>query len=303
MQKPEKLLVNIDLSELDDNLMQYAAYLCEKLKIRKLVFLHNMLITEPPEELKSHYPELKEPLDTLVEREIHENIQRYLDPSAAEIEVSIFQNKGINEIVKWVSEQKVDLSLVGKKSPAEGQGWYARQYVRLTSHTVIMVPPMSSIPIKNILAPVDLSKNAINVIGKAHNMAMQLDADLSYLHLYSLPPQHFPYVTGNIKKYQEEYLRYAGREFEKWRKKSLGEEKSGPCHFHMAERTRVASEVYHWAENHQADLIICGDKDKLDVEIVLLGSVSEKLVIIDKQIPLMVLKRKENYGWLDSLLG
>ena len=303
MQQPEKLLVNIDLSELDTSLMQYAAYLCEQLEISKLVVLHNMLITEPPEELRKHYPDMQEPLEKIVEREIRENTDRFFGQSGVEVEISIFQNKGMHEIVRWVSEQRVDISVIGKKSPSEGQGLYALQYARLTSHAVIMVPAVSSVKINKILASVDFSKNAVNVIRHAHNLAVRLDADVSYLHLYALPPQHFPNVNINTEKYQKEYLRYAQKEFDKWKQKSLGDAETGPCYFRLAERQRVAHEVYLWAIKNQADLIVCGAKGKSDAEVMLLGSVSEKLISTDYYIPMMIVKRKENYGWLESLLN
>lgn len=302
MRQPERLLINLDLTELDTNLMEYAAFFCDKMDIKHLLLIHNMLIEEPPEELKKLYPELEEPLEMIVQREIEENINRFFHQADLQIEVQIFQNENISDIVKWVRKQNVDISLVGKKVVSEGQGFYSVQFLRLTSHPVILVPATASPRISKILAPIDFSNNAINVIRTAHQFALDTDADVSYLHLFVLPPRYFPYLPKNTENYQEEYLRYAEKEFEKWKKKSIKEEKTGSAYFQLAERKDIAREVYLWAIRHQVDLIICGAKGKSDAEVLLLGSVSEKLITTDYHIPLMVVKQKEHYNWLESLL-
>jgi len=303
MQRSTKLLVNLDLSELDTSLMQYAAYLHEHLELKKMVLVHNMLINEPPEVLKNLYPELDEPLDKIVTRDIQENINRFFQKSDLDIEIKLFHNEKIDDVIRWVGSQDVDISLVGKKKEVEGQGWYARQFTRFTSHPVILVPPLPGFSIRNVLAAVDFSKNALNVIRSAHELASELGADVSYLHLFAYPPNYFPYIPQNTEKYHKEYLAYARKEFDKWKKKSVGDRETGPCHFQLSERKDMARELYLWAVKHQADLIICGAKGKTDTEMLLLGSVSEKLIHTDYNIPLMVVKRKESYGWLESLLS
>jgi len=303
MQRARKLLVNLDLSELDASLMQYASYLCEHLDVSELILVHNMLISEPPEELKSLYPELDDSIETIVKREIEENLDRFFPESDFKVEIKLFQNEKMDDIIRWVSSREVDISLVGRKKDAEGQGWYSRQFTRFTSHSVIIVPPQPSCSISNVLAAVDFSKNAVNVIRSAHELAIDMDADVSYLHLFAYPPKYFPYIPQNMEKYQEEYLRYAKKEFEKWKKKSIGEKETGTCYFQLSDRQDIARELYLWAIKHQADLIVCGAKGKSDTEMLLLGSVSEKLIHTDYHIPLMVVKRKENYGWLESLLS
>jgi nucleotide-binding universal stress UspA family protein len=302
MRPPNKLLVSLDLTELDTNLLRYASYLCEKMPVQELVLIHNLLISEPPEELKSLYPELEEPLEMIVEREIEEKLNQYLHKKDLEITVNIFQNENIDEIVKWVRSHEIDLSLVGKKTASEGQGFFSRQYLRLTSHPVILIPPSATPEISNILAPVDFSSNAVNVIRTAHQMEVSLGVKVSYLHLYVLPPKYFPYVAKSMDKYQQEYLTYARKEFKKWKEKSIKDEQTGEAHYQMAERNDIAREVYLWAVEHHVDLIICGAKGKSDAEVLLLGSVSEKLITTDYHIPLMVVKRKEHYGWLEKLL-
>ncbi|MFP4089179.1 MAG: universal stress protein [Cyclobacteriaceae bacterium] len=302
MRQPEKLLVNLDLSELDSSLMQYAAFLCDHMPVKELVLVHNMLISEPPEELKALYPEMEEPLEQLVEREIEESINRFFHKKNLEVTVNIFQNENIGDIIKWVKKNDIDLSLVGKKAASDGQGFYSRQYLRLTSHPVLLIPPQVAPRISRILAPVDFSRNAIHVIRTAHQLAISMQGEVSYLHFYELPPRYFPYVAQNVAKYQQEYVAYARKEFEEWKEKSIKNEKTGEVHFHLAERNQVAREVYFWAIRHQADLIVCGAKGKSDAEVLLLGSVSDKLISTDQHIPLLIVKRKESYSWLDSLL-
>jgi nucleotide-binding universal stress UspA family protein len=303
MQRSHKILLNLDLSELDASLMQYASYLSEHLDIREMVLVHNMLISEPPEELLSLYPELDEPLENIVRREIEENLDHYFSKPDFRVEIRVFKNEKMDDVIRWVGQQEVDISLVGKKKEAEGQGWYSRQFTRFTSHSVILVPPLPNYSIRNILAAVDFSKNAVNVIRSAHELAMDADANLSYLHLYAYPPKYFPYIPQNMDKYRAEYMRYAKKEFENWKKKSIGQKETGTCHFQLSDRQDIARELYLWAVKHRADLIVCGAKGKSDTEMLLLGSVSEKLIHTDYNIPLMVVKRKENYSWLESLLS
>lgn len=302
MDTPKTLLVSLDLTELDTNLLQYAAHLSEVLPVHKVLLIHNILIEEPPQELKTLYPELEEPIDQLVKREIEEKADEFLPGKNLEVDIKIFQNAAITSIVKWVNRQPIDISLVGKKSELEGEGIFAAKFLRLTTHAVMLIPENATAQVSRIVAPIDFSKNAIEIVRATYALAQPMDADIKFLHVYTLPPQYFPYLPRDMDKYREEYLRYARKEFDRLKDKSLKQQTADTCHFKMIEKDDIATEIYLWAIEQQADLIVAGAKGKTSAAVILLGSVTEKLTAINNKIPLLVVKRKEHYGWLQALL-
>lgn len=302
MDIPKKLLVCLDMTDLDKYLLQYVAYLCDAFPVKDIILIHNILLEKPPKELQDLYPETSKPVEKLVKEEINEDINKYLNGSRAEIRIKIFQNQGVNDIVKWVNDHNVDLCILGNKTEKEGQGIFSIRFLRLTGHPVMLVPSSAKYPIKEIIAPLDFSKSAVPVIKSAHQLSKLFSSELKYLHLYTLPPQYFPYLPRNMDKYRQGYLDYGEKTFKKLKEKAIGKEETGECHYKLVEKEDIAGEVHHWAQYYNAGLIVLGAKGKSDAEVLLLGSVTEKLTTISKDIPLLIVKMKAHSNWLESFL-
>ncbi|WKN32218.1 universal stress protein [Porifericola rhodea] len=292
----------MDLTETDVSLLKYTAYLCEVFPVKDVILLHNVLLDEPPKELQDLYPETSQPIDKLIRGEITDNIREYLPGIAAETDIKIFQNETTSEIIKWVNAQEVDVSILGNKPEGEGQGIFSTRFLRLTTQAVLLVPENAPFPISKVLSPVDFSKSAIPIIRSSTVVSEAIPAEINYLHLYSLPPQHFPYLPPDMNKFREGYVQYGKEEFRKLREKALEKDGQGECEMKLIERGDVAHEIYQWAQRHKSDLIIAGAKGKNNAEVLILGSETEKLTTIVKDIPLLIVKRKAHYSWLESFL-
>lgn len=302
MNTPKKLLVCLDMTDFDKSLFSYVAYLSEVFPVKDILLIHNILMEAPPKELHDLYPETSKPLEKLMKAEIEEGINAYLSDSGAEIKIKIFQNQSVGEIVKWVNEHEVDLCLLGNKTEDEGQGIFSIRFLRLTGHPVLLIPSAAKYPIQEIIAPLDFSKSGIPVIQSAHKLSKLFSAELKYLHLYTLPPQYFPYLPRNLDKYREGYLDYGEKTFARLREKAIKQEETGKCHYKLVEKEEVAGEIHRWAQYYKAGLIVLGAKGKSDAEVLLLGSVTEKMTALSKDIPLLIVKMKAHSNWLEAFL-
>jgi len=73
--------------------------------------------------------------------------------------------------------------------------------------------------------------------------------------------------------------------------------------FELDKKNDVAMKIYQFALKNQASAVSVGSKGRTQVAAVLLGSIAEKLIRLNSQIPVIVVKqRKHNMDFLEALM-
>ena len=106
------------------------------------------------------------------------------------------------------------------------------------------------------------------------------------LHVLKAGFQYFPYFI-NQEKYQKTLRAKAESTFKKIQKKTgLAEElicveDSG---------NHISRSIHEYAAEHQANLIIIGNKGNADADDLLIGSVAERLTYAERKVPILIVK-------------
>lgn len=296
------ILVCLDLTEMDDFLIRYANFVVDTFSPSSVTFLHVMHPVEIPDEIRSSFPGFNEPVDQLIREELEEKAKELF---SAKVDYSIVVKQGITTetIVKYSKNNKVDLTIMGKKIGYTGEGGITRKVTSITPSSVLLVTETAPYNMNHIWVRMDFSKISIEALKMAQSIKENTGAKITCHNVFKLPLSYFPQQTEKQeKKLIEQMTQHGKKEFQKILKKLNLNEKDFPCEFSLDKESGEAQILYHKAVQNQADLILSGSKMKSGLTHVILDNTSEKLAGGGKSLPVMIVKDKKlSAGILESI--
>jgi nucleotide-binding universal stress UspA family protein len=209
------------------------------------------------------------------------------------VEFDVRTGDPLEEVLHDTEEFKADLIVIGQKSDAGWHGILARNLVRKTTCPSLVVPQNAEVRLNSILVPVDFSPNSIRALHYALSMKKRLGSALrvTCLHVYEQPPiaayrinhtqEDFRHMLEmNIQDGFAAFLHTYAKEFANEIEHvvfSLDEGSTSSC-------------ILKYAAENFFDLITIGAKGHTRVELLLIGSVTEKLMNQNENIPVLIIK-------------
>jgi nucleotide-binding universal stress UspA family protein len=300
----QRILISLDLTDMDAVLLRYASFLARTLRPAKIIFMHAVEIDPDHHSLRDVLPDQDVPLEEILQEEIEQRIDTYFEaPEGAPLETSVHLLAGdaTLNILKWASSEMVDLIVMGKKTRFRGSSIYGGKIVRLSHTEVMFIPESARSDIRKILVPVDFSPYSAMALRYALRMADRLGASVSCQYVYQLPVAYFP-VIRDQQNVRAEAKKDAEREYRNFLKSLDLSPKEVPCHYSIEDGQGISHHIHTHAISLQPDLIVVGSKGRTDAAALLLGSVAERLIKDEQQIPIIVVKNKEKSKSLIDLL-
>ena len=300
--KFKNILVCLDLSEMDDFLIRYTNFIVETFSPESVTFIHVMQPMEIPADIKSSFPDFNEPVDQLIREELEEKIEKAFE---AKVNFSIIVKEGITTetLVHYSKNNKIDLTLMGKKIGYAGEGGISRTVTSLTPSSVLLVSENTSYSINHIWVRMDFSKISVEALKMAMTIQEHTGAAITCHNVAKLPLNYFPQQTEKQeKRLMEQLTRHGQKEYQKILKRMNLSEQDYPCEYSVDQENNEAQVLYHKAVQNNADLIVAGSKMKSGLSHVVLDNTSEKLAGGGKTLPLMIVKDKKlSSGILESI--
>lgn len=295
------ILVALDLSEMDDALIRYANMLANLLPIERVYFVYVAQSLELPANLLKEYPDLMAPLDESIQDDLEKKVRGLFSTSSVEVNCVVEEGNAIEKVLKLCKVKHIDLILMGRKKSLKGSGIVSSKIARRCPCSLLLVTEGFSPGIDKVLVPIDFSGYAAHATRRALDLADNSSAKLLLMHIYSVPVGY--YKTG---KSREEFARIMQSHAEKDYQKFLSKNQFPhdlSCKYELNNDGKSAEMIYSYAESVGADLIVIGSRGRTAISAVLMGSIAEKLVYRDSDIPILIVKNKgENMGLLNTLL-
>jgi nucleotide-binding universal stress UspA family protein len=304
MEKINHILVCADLTEMDDFLIRYADYLVEHTNAKKIFFLHLLQRYDLPSEILDEFPDFQKPISKIIQEELEEHVnQAFQQKEKIAVEAVVKEGFKSDTLLQFMRDQKINLTLFGKKVGYDGTGALPRRVAPLTPSSVILVSETVTPRINKILVRVDFSKMSEIAMKTAIELAEYTGAQVVALNAYRIPISHFPqYKPEDEKRLQQKMSKHGEKEYEKFMKKLKLDSKKIPCTFVFDKHYNEAHLLYHHGLVNQVDLIMIGSKVKSELANVVLDRTSEDLADVEKNIPVMIVKdRKQTLGFLEAL--
>lgn len=301
MYQVKRILVGLDLSEMDKKLLTYTSLLVKLFDIEMVYFLHVAKSLDIPAKVSDKYPDLLAPIDETLENTIKENIKQYFTGSC-KYDVEVREGNAEDTMLRWADIKEIDLAVMGRKLEMKGSGILPGKLARTIHCSIMMVPEGAKEKISKVLVPVDFSKTSSLAFQEALTIKEITGAQIMVQNSYEVPSGY--HLSG---KSYEEFAEIMKSNAYEDAVEFIGREKVKPSEVEITltldEDDDPAKKAYDVASEKEADLIVIGSKGRTGIASILLGSVADKMTRYDTNIPLLIVKdKKENLNFLQALL-
>jgi nucleotide-binding universal stress UspA family protein len=285
MTEIKNILVALDLSDIDTTLIEYASFIADMLKVKKVYFVHNIKKYEISELFEEQLKDIN--LDEIIGDELNEKVEEKFK-SSVEWEVLISEDPYSESLINYiVNKYEVQLALIGNKNKIKGTGVVSGKLLRMLKCNILSIPKNAKPVISNIWAGTDFSSASHKVFQVSENLQKSTEAKVKAVHVYNVPIQFSPYIPKeHLDTKIESHLK---EKYEKFIKK-IGYKGDLTTEIIPGRDSGVAEKLRSKAEASQVDLIIVGDKGRNTFSSLLVGSVTEELFNQDLKLPLWIVK-------------
>ena len=285
MTEIKNILVALDLSDIDNTLIEYASFMANTLKVNKVYFVHNIKKYEISELFEEQLKDIN--LDEIIGDELNEKVEQKFT-SSAEWEVLISEDPYSESLINYiVNKYEIQLALIGNKNKIKGTGVVSGKLLRLLKCNILSIPKSAKPVISDIWVGTDFSSASHKAFGMAENLQKITEAKVKAVHVYSVPVQFSPYIPKeHLDMKIENHLK---DKYDKFIKK-IGYKGTLTNEIIPGRDSGVADKLRAKAEASKVDLIIVGDKGRNTFSSLLVGSVTEELFNKDLEVPLWIVK-------------
>ncbi len=297
------VLVGLDMSDMDDTLIQFAGFIARRGTVEKVQFLSMIREQQIPADVKKEFPELM--AHAVKERKelIKEKVNKSFDAPKTVKKEYMVKSGSVATLLDLAIKGETDLIIIGQKKNIPGTGVLAQRLARRATCNLLIIPEGSEPRVRKVLVPVDFSKYsklALETVAKLAEQRNQ-EVDIFVQNVYSVPAGY--HYTG---KSYEDFAQIMRTNAEKDLDKFLAKINTHGIElkkvFSLDINDNLASDIYDLANEIKPDGIVIGAKGRSAAASLLLGSMAEKLVGSRMEFPLLIVRpRGESAGLLETL--
>jgi nucleotide-binding universal stress UspA family protein len=293
----KQALICIDLSDTDNVIFDYLNYVQLKLGIDHMFFLH---VVKRPTFLSGwfgkNYAAIHSEfvLNEDIEQQIIDNIaSKLLNYENIVTECKVQEGNPLDIIIEVSKEQHADLLVFGKKVSSESSGILGKRLARQSNASLLMIPSGTVNKLDNIFVPVDFSENSGKALQKAIQINYQLDspAKISCVHVYEMPDLSYYKINRTYEQLKEIIEADMQEAFDRFVEKyapNMGDmliKKS-----ELRGELSTAGELISLCDEYHANLVIMGAKGHTAFNSLFIGSVAEKFLHLNVNIPTLIIR-------------
>lgn len=297
----EKILVCVDLSSEGQGIIEKACTIAQRANTKEVAFLYVVKEFNFPESLQEEFPDL---LDKAMEERKNE-LKNFISDSfscddSIETKLVIKQGNLTKEILTTAAEEATDLIVIGRRQDSDSV--LNTRIARRAACNLLIVPRSpDSLKFDNIHVPVDFSNYTTLSLDTALTLTAGEKADIFLHNVYSVPSS-YRYSGKTMEEFAAILEEHAARDLQKLAKQvTVQDQKLTTIHTNDTGHNLIDA-IYEEAKRRKADLIVMGAKGRTAASALFIGSKAERMIQLNDNIPLMVIRPKgSNAGILESL--
>jgi len=309
MQPIRKILVALDHSSLDSDIVDYAQFFVNITEVTDVHFMHDVEFSLSAS-MKKEFPDLEK--ETLKQRknELKEVIKSHFNPKRnVNTKFTITQEaNSIKPLLKVIKAESIDMVMAGNKELKYGGGTFTNKLARRSPCHVLTVPIggssylKSSLTIKKLLVPIDFSDYSKQALERAILIASRIEEPVEIIcqNVYTVP-SGYHYSGKSRNAFAEIMKKHVIENFKDFIKDlDTKDVKLRPVYSDNTNDDKI-SDIRDVAKKEHVDGIIMGSRGKTTAAL-LLGGIAEKLIRNEKHFPILVVRKKGDLeGFMDII--
>ena len=293
------ILVALEGGSTDKKVLAYLAFINRSLHFKKIYFLHVEHNLELPSSIQKEFSHLIAPIDENIEEIMRESVGQFFDLEADNCQFIIREGHVYEEILHSAHIKNVDLIVMGRKKELNRHKHLSSRLTEQGPCSILLVPEKTLPEVHEIIVPTDFSDQSVKSIRLAETLAHEFLADLRCIHFYN-------YASGYLKNGSSTVeLRKAvkSHSYQQWEdlKKTKNLTTDLRCEF-LENQGNMEEQCLARARHIGSDLMILSSKGRNASASILLGSFARELTEINRNIPLLILKEKnENLTFFSAI--
>lgn len=284
----EKILVCLDHSDADQWLVQNSCTLSKVAGTKHITFLNIIKDFNIPEQLIKEFPDL---MDKALE-DRKNGIQKLIDTHfKCEVEVDILVKQGgrTKEILKAANELDFNLIVLGKKDTSDSV--LSTRVARRSPCSLMILPEKVELKLDKIFIPVDFSEYSSLSINRTLALTSNLSSEIYLQNVYTVPSS-YRYSGKSYEEFSEIMKGHASNDLEVLIKNAevKSQELIPVCT--QDQNGKVIDLIMEEATHKEVNMIVMGAKGRTTASALFIGSMSERMIRINDQIPLLIIRKK-----------
>ncbi len=295
MYKFSKILVGLDRTEIDHDLIKAASDICELSGAQEVFFINIIKDFHMPDSLLKEFPGL---LDKAVkERQelLEADVKNNFKYSEVKITVNVIVEHGqvTKSLLKIAGAEKVDLIVLGRKNEKKGGGILLNRIARRAGCSLLIVPKGAEFKTDTILVPTDFSDYSKQAMDKAISFARKSKSHVKIVvqNVY-IVPTGYHYTGKSFEEFGVIMKENAKKDYHVFINQFDIEGFDVVDVYSLDKDDDIITDIFRSAKTRKANLIIIGAKGRTATTALFIGSKAEKLIQLESHTPLLVIRPK-----------
>ncbi|MEC4115202.1 universal stress protein [Myroides pelagicus] len=269
-----KIAITLDLSSIDNSLINFAYQYYHKHEITQIHFIHNI----KPSDLSKVWEDYMDNIDIegLIIDKINKSINQYFGDSEM-VYVHITKQEQTESSIKHLCiNEDISTVICGWKTDENGSGSVVQKLLRILKGTYIMVPENKRYDNSNILIPSDLSAPFLPLVTQLNQQDLiQSSSKVKVVRAFNIPPIFFPMVDNDDLE-QKTAKHIQGQFNELKQKNTILNSVEFQAYFQNSES--ITQVIEHLAKINKATLVCIAAKGSSKLRSILIGSTTNRLL-------------------------
>ena len=295
MNSYNRMLVALDLSNKDQQLIQYAEILTDFFKIPKVYFVHILPDFNSPLNFLTKFYKSSDPakpVDEIIKNHIESKVdERFNHMEDVEVKVEIIEGKPYQKLIHWIDVKKIDLMVIGNKINGKGSGLTPKRIARKGKSDICLVADRPGLPIKKILVPLDFSSHSASALRMALNFK-EKDPSVEVVGIHIAVTMAITPIAGVVYvNHDAVFLKQrAKNNFQKLLINNGIDQSRVQFEIVISENTNIGRTLSELGKEENFDLIITSAIGHTAFEGFFLGSVTESMVHYNSEVPVLIIR-------------
>lgn len=293
MYKFNKILVGLDQSDMDFELIDAACKMCQLSGSEEVCFMNLIRDFHMPEEVLKEFPDLLDKAIKERKEAIRQAVEQQFSCPPVKVSFVIKQGQATKEIMKYSQDHKVDLIILGRKNEKETGGIIINRVARRAGCSLLVLPKGHTVDFDKILVPSDFSDYSKIAMEKAIEIAGAKDnkPEITVQNVYQVP-SGYHYTGKTFAEFGVVMEEHARKDFARFTANMNISDLNLNTVYTLDKNEDVIGYIYDEAKVQKSNLIIIGAKGRTATTALFIGSKAETLISIDTDIPLLVVRPK-----------